>query len=66
MLDLNETIDQLTTANNVRCYGHASRRDDGHVSRRAFDFDVEGQRKKWRSKRKWKRQIEEESVKGGL
>ena len=31
--------------------------------RRVLDFEVEGQRKKGRSKRAWKRQVEEESVK---
>ena len=29
-------------------------------------FEVEGQKKKWRPKRTWKRQIEEKSVKIGL
>ena len=31
MLALNETIDQLTMANSVHWYGHALRREDGHV-----------------------------------
>ena len=48
MLDLNETIDQLAMANSVRWYGHVLRREDGHVLRRALDFEVEGQRKKGR------------------
>ena len=42
------------------------RRKDGNVLRRALDFEVEGQRKKWRLKRTWKKQVEEESVKVGL
>ena len=33
---------------------------------RALDFEVSGQRKKDISKMKWKKQIEEESVKVGL
>ena len=33
---------------------------------RALDFEVESQRKKERPKRKWKREVEEESVKVGL
>ena len=37
-----------------------------HVWRRALDFEVEGQTKKGRPKRTWKRQVEEDSVKGGL
>ena len=39
------------------------RREDGHVLRRAFDFEVEDQRKKWRPKRMWKKEVVEESVK---
>ena len=42
------------------------RREDGHVLRRALYFEVEGQRKKWRPKMTWKKQVEEESVKIGL
>ena len=51
MLGLNETIDQLAVANSVRWYGHVLRREDGHVLRRALDFEVEGQRKKGRPRR---------------
>ena len=66
MLGLNETIDQLATANSVRWNGHVLRREDGHVLRRALDCEVEGQWKKGRPKRTWKTQDEEESVKVGL
>ena len=66
MLGLSETMDQLTTANSVHWYGRVLRREDGHVLRRALDFEVEGQRKKWRPKRTCKKQVEEESVKIGL
>ena len=45
MLGLNETVDQLAMANSVRWYGHVLKREDGHVLRRALDFEVEGQRK---------------------
>ena len=41
-------------------------REDYHVLRRAFDFEVEGQRKEGRKKRTWKKQVEAESVKVGL
>ena len=41
-------------------------REDGYVSRRALDFEIEGQRKKGRPKRTWKKQIEEESMKVNL
>ena len=66
MLCLSEGIDQLAMANSVRWYVHVLRREGGHIMRRAFDFEVEGQRKKGRLKRTWKKQIEEESVKVGL
>ena len=46
MLGLNETIDQLAMANIVCWYGQVLRKEDGHVLRRALDFEVEGQRKK--------------------
>ena len=42
------------------------RREDGHILRKALDFEVEGQRKKSRLKRTWKRQVEEENTKVGL
>ena len=38
----------------------------GNVLRRALDFEVEGQRKKGRPKRMWKKQVEDKSVKIGL
>ena len=66
MLGLKETIDQLAMANSVRWFGHILRREDGHLLRRALDFEVDGQRKKLRPKRRWKKKFEEESVKGGL
>ena len=44
MLGLKEAMDQLAMANSVRWYGHVFRRKDGHVSRRALDFEDEGQR----------------------
>ena len=61
MLDVNETIDQLAMANSD-CWYHALRREDDHVFARSLDFEVEGQRKKWRPKRSWKKQAEKESV----
>ena len=42
------------------------RREDSHVLRMALDFEVEGQRKKGWTKRTWKQQVDEESVKVGL
>ena len=42
------------------------RREGGNVFRGELDFEVDGQRKKGRLKRTWKKQVEEESVKVGL
>ena len=44
ILGLIETIDQLAVANSVCWHGHVSRKEGGHVLRRVFDFEVEGQR----------------------
>ena len=66
MIGLNETIGQLVMACSVRWYGHVLRREDGHVLRRALDFEVEGQTKKRRLKRTWKKQVVEEGMKVGL
>ena len=66
MLGLNETIDHWAMANSVCWYDHVLRREDGYVLRKALDHEVEGQRKKGRLKRTWKKQVEEESVKVGL
>ena len=63
---LNESIDQLAIGNSVCWCGHVLSREDGHILRRALYFEVEGQRKKRRLKRTWKRQTEEESGKVGL
>ena len=42
-------------AHSVCWYGHVLRREDGHVLRKTLDFEVEGQRKKGRPKRTWKK-----------
>ena len=52
--------------NSVRWCAHVLMREDGHVLRRALDFEVEGERKKGRPKRTRKKQAEEESVKVGM
>ena len=41
------------------------RREDGHILRRALDFEI-GQGKKVKPKRTWKKQVDEESMKVGL
>ena len=45
MLRLKETVFQMAKANRVRRYGHVLRRDDGHVLRKALEFEVKGKRK---------------------
>ena len=50
----------------MRCYGHVLRRDDGHVLRKALEFEVKGKRKRGRSKKTWKTQVENESKSVGL
>ena len=51
LMGLNEAMDQLAMASSVHWCGHVLRREDGHVLRMAVDFEVEGQRKRWRPKR---------------
>ena len=61
ILGLNETIDQLVTTSSVHWY-HMLSLEDGHVLKKALEFKVEGQKKKWRS---WIK-IEIEYMKVGL
>ena len=53
-------------ANGLRWYGHVLRRDDGHVLRKALEFEVKGKRKRGRPKKTWKTQVEKESKSVGL
>ena len=46
MLGLKEKALQMAKANGVRWYGHVLRRDDGHVLRKALEFEVRGKRKR--------------------
>ena len=66
MLGLKETAVQMAKANGVRWYGHVLRRDDGHVLRKALEFEVKGKRKRGRPKKMWKTQVEKESKSVGL
>ena len=52
-------------ANSVCWHGYVLRRDDGHVLW-TLDFEDEGQRKKGRLKRTFKRHVEEKYIKVGL
>ena len=44
MLGLKETVVQMAKTNGVRRYGHVLRRDDGHVLRKALEFETKGKR----------------------
>ena len=63
MLDLNETIDQLTRANCIRWYGHVLRKDENNFLRRALDPNVNGTRKGDRPMKTWLRAVMEQSRK---
>ena len=65
-LGLEESVVQMAKANAVRWYGHVLRKEDGHVLRRALDFEVKGRRKRGRPKKTWRKQVEGESRKVGL
>ena len=59
ILGLNETFNLLAIVNSVHWYGYMLRREDGHVLRRALNFEVEGQGMKLRLKRTWNMQFHE-------
>ena len=46
MLGLKETVVQMAKANGVRWYRHVLRRNDGHVLRKALEFEVKGKRRR--------------------
>ena len=45
MLELKETVVQMTKVKGVRWYGHLLRRDDEDVLRKVLEFEVRGKRK---------------------
>ena len=57
---------QMAKANGGRWYRHVLRRDNGHVLRKVFYFEVKGKRKQRRPKRTWKTQVEKKSKSVGL
>ena len=66
MLDLSETIYQLTKTNSVRWYGHVLRKDKNNFLRNVLDFKVNGTKKMGRPKKTWLKAIIEQSTKVGL
>ena len=65
VIDHIKTVVQMAKTNGVRWYGHVLRRD-GHVLRKALEFEVKGKRKRGRPKKRWKTQVEKESKSGSL
>ena len=47
-------------------YRHVLKRDDGHVLRKAFEFEVKGKGKRGQPKKTWKMQVEKESKSVGF
>ena len=45
MLGLKETVVQMGKVNGVRWYEHVLKRDDGHVLRKALEFEIKSKRK---------------------
>ena len=66
MLGLKKTLDKMAKANGVRWYGHAIRREDDNILKKAMIMEVNGQRKRGRPKMTWKKQVEESVKKVGL
>ena len=66
MFGLKETVVQMAKANGVRWYGHVLRSDDGHVLRKALEFEVKGKRRRGRPRKTWRSQVEKESKSVGL
>ena len=62
----NEAMGRLAVASSMPWYGQMLRREDGHVLTRELEFEVGDERRKGRLKRKWKKQVEEESMKVDL
>ena len=57
---------QIAKVNGVRWYRHVLRRDDGHILRKALEFEVKGKRKRGQPRKTWKMQVDKESRSVGL
>ena len=56
----------MAKANGVRWYRLVLRREDGHVLRKALEFEVKGKRKRGWLKNTWKMKVEKGSRRVGL
>ena len=54
---MEETLDRLTKANEMRWYGQVLRRDKDNVLRRTLDFEVVGRRGRGQPKMTGRRQM---------
>ena len=62
MFVFNERLDQLIISNSVHWYDHVLRIENGHVPRRALEFEVEGMVNNGWLKRTCKKQVEDKSM----
>ena len=46
MLELDETMGEMSKANKVRWYGHVLKREDVDVLRKALEFKLDGQKER--------------------
>ena len=63
---MKKIVVQISKTNGVRRYEHVLRRDNGHVLRKALEFEVKGKRNRGQPKKTWKTQVEKESKSVGL
>ena len=66
MLGLKEMLDRMAKSNGARWYGHVIRRDDDNILKKAMMLEVNGKRKRGRSKMTWRKQVEESVKEVGL
>ena len=50
----------------LKWYGHASRREEHYVGRRAIEMEVQGRRKRGRPKRRWLDKVKDDIKEKGL
>ena len=59
-------MDQLAVTSSVHPIGCVLRKENGHVLRNAFEYEVDGQRKKMSLEWAWKESVEEEVMMVGV
>jgi len=66
MLGLEEPLDRMVKASNMRWYGHVLRREDNIVLLKALHFELLGRTGRRRPKQTWKNQVQNDMHKNGL